>query len=241
MRFLVSIDDTDNLDSPGTGEIAQLIRDDLEKKGYASTAFITRHQLFIHSSIAYTSHNSSMCFELQSQVSEPMLTGFIADQLEHYAVEDSDPGLCIINLAHYQNKAGLIQFGQAAKTDVLNKDLAYALAQQSGIHLSEHGGDGSGIIGALAGAGLRLSGEDGRLRGSLSFNETSMTVTDILQHPDIEGVFSTNHEPLCATERIAFIDHPKTVMQGGRPVLLVTHDTSLQAWRNLTRKELKHY
>lgn len=59
----------------------------------------------------------------------------------------------------------LIEFGKMAKQAVTNKQAAYDLARETGIHLSEQGGTGDGVIGAIAGIGLRLSGNDGRYCG----------------------------------------------------------------------------
>ncbi len=60
--LLISIDDTDDADSEGTGEIAEIIADGLVGKELAAVGRVTRHQLLIHPDIAYSSHNSSMCF-----------------------------------------------------------------------------------------------------------------------------------------------------------------------------------
>ena len=70
----------------------------------------------------------------------------------------SDPGLCVVATTSVSGPKALIGFGQTAKDSVLTKSDAYGLAQRLGIHLSEHGGTGQGVIGALAGAGLRLIG-----------------------------------------------------------------------------------
>ncbi len=62
MDLLICIDDTDDIDSRGTGEIAELLAQGLTEGGLARCGRVTRHQLLIHPDIAYTSHNSSMCF-----------------------------------------------------------------------------------------------------------------------------------------------------------------------------------
>ena len=62
MKFYLCIDDTDNIDSIGTGTIAGYIKEHIEEQNWASCTQITRHQLLIHEDIPYTSHNSSMCF-----------------------------------------------------------------------------------------------------------------------------------------------------------------------------------
>jgi hypothetical protein len=48
MKILISIDDTDNLESPGTGALASQIAADLESNGWGQSSFITRHQLLVH-------------------------------------------------------------------------------------------------------------------------------------------------------------------------------------------------
>ncbi len=48
MRILVSIDDTDDADSIGTGEIAEIIAAALAGRGLATVGRVTRHQLLVH-------------------------------------------------------------------------------------------------------------------------------------------------------------------------------------------------
>ena len=59
MRLLICIDDTDNLDSKGTGAIAEELRDLIAERGWGTCGDITQHQLLLHEDIPYTSHNSS--------------------------------------------------------------------------------------------------------------------------------------------------------------------------------------
>ena len=61
MNIFICIDDTDNLESIGTGEVLEELMAALDAQQLAQCSFVTRHQLFIHPDIAYTSHNSSMC------------------------------------------------------------------------------------------------------------------------------------------------------------------------------------
>ena len=64
MRCLIGIDDTDNPDSRGTGFRARQLGEWLRKEGLAQVRGITRHQLYVHPSIPYTSHNSSACLDV---------------------------------------------------------------------------------------------------------------------------------------------------------------------------------
>lgn len=56
MRYLIGIDDTDNLESRGTGFRARQLLQRLAEAGFARPLGITRHQLYVHSDIPYTSH-----------------------------------------------------------------------------------------------------------------------------------------------------------------------------------------
>ena len=157
MRILVAIDDTDNLESRGTGEIASLIAGALQEKGWGTTSIVTRHQLLVHPDIPYTSHNSSMCFaaELHGDRLEQVIS-FAGAFLDHECAEGSDPGLCVAVLDRVGPASELVSFGRRAKQEVITMTEAFTLAARLGVHLSEHGGTGQGVIGALAGAGLRL-------------------------------------------------------------------------------------
>ena len=64
-KILICIDDTDDLESIGTGELLENMCRELEREGFGTGGFVTRHQLYICDEIAYTSHNSSMCCEFE--------------------------------------------------------------------------------------------------------------------------------------------------------------------------------
>ena len=97
MDIYLSIDDTDNLDSPGSGHLAELMANTLQHHGLTSQCLnITRHQLLVHESIPYTSHNSSMCFP--AVIDEDNLLNviqFAKEFLKNSSAPGSDPGLCV--------------------------------------------------------------------------------------------------------------------------------------------------
>ena len=125
-HILICIDDTDNLESIGTGEVLENLCAGLRKQGLAASGFITRHQLYIHEDIAYTSHNSSMCCEAETDDLENVLH-FCRRFMDTSCAEGSDPGLCIVNLDHFDCRAELISFGRAAKNSVLKKRMRNSL------------------------------------------------------------------------------------------------------------------
>ena len=117
---------------------------------------ISRHQLRVHTGIPYTSHNSAMVFEAETAVEQECVIEFLGQYLTRHSAPGPAPGLCIVPQLRPNAQEALIFYGRRAKQEVLTKDEAYALAKDIGAHLSEHGGTGGGVIGALAGIGLRL-------------------------------------------------------------------------------------
>lgn len=245
MEILISIDDTDNIDSRGTGEVAEILARGIEAKGWGKCGRVTRHQLLIHPDIPYTSHNSSMCFP--AEIPEDMLDrvmGYCRSALGEESAAGSDPGLCIAVTERIRKPEALMAFGRKAKTTVISKKEAYETATMDGIHLSEHGGTGQGVIGALAGAGLRLSGNDGRFKGKLRIPSPNGTATvtkirdfgiDVVKTPD--GTLLEENENVHVGESI------KLVLLEGKAVLLVVPGKSISgaAWKAADKKLIKAY
>ncbi|MHB1420154.1 MAG: hypothetical protein ACYCX4_11330 [Bacillota bacterium] len=249
MQVLVCIDDTDNLESKGTGYLAARIAQAIEDEGWGRSDRITRHQLFVHADIPYTSHNSAMCFGADVDAdSLDRLINHASEILQRESATGSDPGLCVAVPALIYQPELLIDFGKNAKQTVLTKQKAYDLAKRLGIHLSEHGGTGQGVIGALAGVGLRLSGNDGRFRGKLQIageNEV-VTVWEILNHPYVDEVRSMAGDLIINGDDLVRLgEKVKTVLLEGKSVLLVCpaadENVSEICWQTCTKEQLKIY
>jgi hypothetical protein len=248
MDILVCLDDTDNLESRGTGELASLLAEQIEQQGWGRSSFVTRHQLLVHPDIPYTSHNSAMCFS--AVLEDGQLDHFIdyaARFLERESAPGSDPGLCVAVPTMLADTEALIAFGRSAKQEVLAKKAAYALAKTLGVHLSEHGGSGQGVVGALAGTGLRLGGNDGRLRGKLEVGSAGekVAVRALIAHPLIDEVRCANGASPGDDDLVILEDRKvKTVLLDGKSVLLLAPadggvDGTL--WRTFSRRELKNF
>ncbi|MBP1928144.1 hypothetical protein J2741_000691 [Methanolinea mesophila] len=160
MTFLLSIDDTDSLNSRGTGRLARAIADRLGQE-YPVTA-VTRHQLFVHESIPYTSHNSCAVIHIGPCAPDHAERIFsIARQvMMDDFVEGSDPGIALAHITEVT--PAMVTFGQDAKRMVLTQDRARTLAKNCSIRLEGLGGTEDGVIGAMAGLGLASTGFDGR-------------------------------------------------------------------------------
>jgi hypothetical protein len=155
----VGIDDTDTKESRGTGRLARDIATELQLKN--PIFGVTRHQLFVHPDIPFTSHNSSAVIHIQapanamdeifSTVKKLMLADFIVG---------SDPGLAIAETLQVDSSA--VAFGQDAKTMIVTQQRALNVARNCGIRVEGLGGTNGGVIGAVAGIALASLGTDGR-------------------------------------------------------------------------------
>ena len=247
MRLLICIDDTDNMESIGSGELLQIMGQEMDAAGLAKAGFITRHQLLVHEDIPYTSHNSSMCCEMTIREEDyGKAEAFAVQFLEENCAEGSDPGLCIIKREHLTEALTqkLISYGRSAKQMILTKEEAYRLAESMGdiVHLSEHGGTGQGIIGALAGCGLRLSGNDGRMKGKIYPENAGnhMSVEHICRRYPFDAVRTVTGEYLELSEKVRLGEELKGVFLNDKIVLLVKPGEE-DFYVTCCKKELKAY
>lgn len=244
MRLVICIDDTDNLDSRGTGTIAEEIKELIAESGFGSCSFTTRHQLLLHRDIPYTSHNSSMCFEcdIRDDAYEAVEKA-ATEYLRRESAEGSDPGICIAKRIEGLNESALIEFGLKAKRQVLTKEDAYRTAARANVYLQEVGGTGQGIIGALAGVGLRIEGNDGEVKGGVEeFRKGELyTVEQLLSNPAIEAVYDGSFNPLPGDQKVLIVWKAKPVIVDKRPVLLVSWDEETQVWRSMSKKEMRAF
>ncbi len=156
--FLVGLDDTDTLESKGTGHLARQIATALAAD--YRVLGVTRHQLLRDPRVQYTKKNSSAAILLNADSKPDPLT--LLDrvrELMHGGYHPgSDPGLGVACAV----PAPIIDFGRRAQRQLLTQGEARTLAAAYGISLVGLDGDESGVIGALAAVGLAASGEDGR-------------------------------------------------------------------------------
>lgn len=189
MQIYLAMDDTDNLNSRGTGRLARAAAEEVAKEFNVSG--ITRHQLYVHEDIPFTSHNSCAVLHIDGNdasdkkwlfetVKEVMLDDFI---------EGSDPGIAVA--CEDEITAPLIAFGRDAQRIVLTQNDARTLAKNLGIRLEGLGGTEDGVIGTMAGLGLAKGGNDGRFlqKGSIRDIRGSTDV-DVLLAAGIDLVYT---------------------------------------------------
>jgi tRNA(Ile2) C34 agmatinyltransferase TiaS len=174
MRFYVGFDDTDIVGADrGTGKLARWFEEVLPD-GCRPWGVI-RHQLLVHPSIPYTSHNSSACVVVDApdRSFREILIEAAKGHLRRHFLEGSDPGLCVAS--EEDDLEGLVAHGLTCTRRVVVAEEAYAAARAC--HLSGHGGTKGGIIGAAAAVGLTAWGWSGRFIGYGRLRELGDEVT----------------------------------------------------------------
>ncbi|MBI5541951.1 MAG: ABC transporter substrate-binding protein [Bacteroidia bacterium] len=206
MKIIIAIDDTDNLESRGTGFRARELGLLLAKAGLVDLISVTRHQLLFDRRIPYTSHNSSasLLCELKSSLQD--VIAFSKEYLIKEAADGSDAGLCI---AIYEKvNQEIINWGHKAKIEILTKEKAHELAIRNEIYLEGFTGEKIGVIGSLAAVGLRKEGSDGRLLWMKNMRETTgiFKISDykaligLENISDKDGIFVSENENILVTE-----------------------------------------
>ncbi len=159
MRYLLGIDDTDNLESRGTGHRVRQLANWLTENKLAQPQGITRHQLLVDPQIPYTSHNSSACLSIETKNPDDVWKAS-REFLLRESAQGSDAGLTLAKWDSINDE--VLSFAKRAKLEVLNMLEAEHTASQSRIRCEGLTGTHGGIIGALSAIGLHRAGNDGR-------------------------------------------------------------------------------
>ncbi len=218
----IGIDDTDNLETRGTGFRARQLMQLLEAEKLGKGLGITRHQLLFDKRVPYTSHNSSACLALKGDSGIDELADLCREFLLSIAAIGSDVGLCVADEVQALRSA---KFGQKAKVDLVTQQQAREVAEQLSILLEGLTGDHQGIIGALSAVGLHVEGNDGRYiwgRGLRDFDNQIMTLRMIKEKTNIDKVaLLDGSEIVCGEVQIHLGPWPRTVRLEKQAVLLV--------------------
>jgi hypothetical protein len=227
----IGLDDTDILTSPGTGHLARDIAAILATRW--SLIGVTRHQLFFDPRVPMTAKNSANVIHLHpGKKSTPDLARLadeVADLLLARFQPGSDPGLCVA----VDPPAVISEYGRRTQTSLITAEEARTLADAHALILRPLGGDGGGIIGALAAVGLAATGNDGRFNwvGQARELRGAQPVEAILE-AGIAQVQTTGgqviKQGLVETE-----DKVRPALVGGEPVLLV--EPVGERWRAVRR------
>jgi hypothetical protein len=241
MRVLIGIDDTDNLESRGTGYRARQLGALLAVNKFVTVEGITRHQLLVDSRIPYTSHNSSACLVVNVKAEKiEWLRHCCRDYLLQESALGADTGLCMV--AWEDVDQAIQNFGSLAKTRVLTQKEALGLISNK-LWLQGLTGTKDGIIGALAAVGLRAAGNDGRFIWLRHLRELSgiYTPEQLLQVTGIDEVRATDNNQIPDNAHIEIGDWPRPILKNGRSILLVkvVNGNGHCRWRVADKEHIK--
>jgi hypothetical protein len=242
MHYYIGIDDTDNLESRGTGFRARQLGTMLEESGVAKLICITRHQLYVHKDIPFTSHNSSACLLMECELeNETKLTSYCREFLLRESAPGSDAGLCIA-LSDVITR-GIENWGKNAKRIVLNKTLAHELALQNNIFLEGLTGEKIGVIGALAAVGLRHAGNDGRVLWLPMLRETEgvFSAEELKDRLCVDTITTKDGTAIPPSDEIMTDNWLRPVMRNKEITLIVekTEDHVQYKWQHVPKEYIK--
>jgi len=224
MKILIGIDDTDNKESRGTGYNSRQLAAAIETENLGKVSGITRHQLFVHPDIPYTSQNSSACLEVSIENLKG-ITYFCRSFMLEIAAIGSDVGLCIIEKSKVTEE--IVKWGTDAKSVVLKMGGATEKAQRNSIFLEGLTGTKDGIIGALAAVGLRAGGNDGRFiwlnskKNLRDIEDGIHTVTELINQSGIDKIQSDGNEIINPKDNVYLNEWARPVLRNNQSVLLV--------------------
>ena len=243
MELIIFIDDTDSATSEkGTGAIAEELMELVKVKYFAETTYVTRHQFLVHPDIPYTSHNSSMGFEC-TVPDDTDMESLKADLIAHIKSEsapESDPGLCIADKAEMDADL-LVSFGKECKRRVMTKAQAYETAEAAHVFLTETGGTGDGVIGALGGVGLRYWGNDGTLKGKPKHldDECVHKVEELTKNPLIDVVLDKEGNILNPDEQVYLEKKPKVSLINHKLTIIVDKKDDNGIWQIMEKNKAR--
>lgn len=215
MEYIIGIDDTDNLESRGTGHLARSMAAALSRDFRVHG--VTRHQLLQDQRVPMTAKNSSAGILFEGY---PYPLEEIAAYARKMLLDDfqpgSDPGLCVASSVLPEITA----FGRRAQREFLHQQEARDLAAAHGLYLEGLGGTEGGVIGALAAVGLAAGGNDGRYVHIGSIRElTGMQPIKAILAAGIKSVQTM--DALAVTDGLILTDKMRPARRRGQPILFV--------------------
>ena len=236
MKYLLGIDDTDNLESRGTGHRVRELADWLNTNHLAEPLGITRHQLLVDPRIPYTSHNSSACLAVEMERAEDVWNASRQFLLMTSAT-GSDVGLCLTSWDSIVEE--VLTFGYRAKLEVLTMLEAQETAARSNIRSEGLTGTGGGVIGALAGVGLHRAGNDGRFLWLPGLRDLKgrYPIEEILVRGHIERVCTLDDQELSTQDIVDVGEWVRPVLRNGKSTLYVEEQN--HEWHILSKDRIK--
>ena len=236
MYYLLGIDDTDNLESRGTGHRVRQLAGWLAENGLAEPLGITRHQLLVSPQIPYTSHNSSACLSVKSRNSIDLW-----EAAREFLLRESAPGSDAgLTLAKWNsiNKC-TVSFAQRAKIVVLTMSEAEQTASHSGIRCEGLTGTHGGIIGALSAIGLHRAGNDGRFLWLPGLRELQgkYPAGEVCKLGHVDRICSLNNWDVHSKSIVNIGEWARPILRDGKSILYV--EKKNDEWHIIPKEHIK--
>lgn len=216
MMIFIGMDDTDNLQSRGTGRLSRSIADEIACD--FTILGVVRHQLLVDPRVPYTSHNSCAVIVADGPADANLPALF--ERVKALMLADfqpgSDPGLCVTARV----PEAVTAFGHKAQRALVTQVEARELAAQHEILLAGLGGTQDGVIGSLAGVGLSAEGNDGRYLQVGHVRElTGLQTVETVLNAGVFDIRTTEGQPV--TEGLIMADKIRPARRNGKPVAVV--------------------
>lgn len=246
MKIYIAIDDTRCLDGGGAGKMTASLSGVITDNKWGSCQMTSRHRLYPNPVTGCKKHNTARCFP--ACIDEDYLPVFIeyaCKIIKTSAAPGSNAGLAIVIPALLEDVDALREYSYKVKEDLVDKEQTLAMGRNPGIFLFELSGNGNGIIGALAAAGLRSTGNDGQIRGQLKIGSgegSIVTVQEILDNTYVKQVKSMTFETLVPDETIRLGEKVKVVVLDHQYTLMVfPAEREYPKWQTSTTNMLRGF
>jgi len=191
--------------------------------------------------------------EPKKQLSQSELASFnnVREKIEAFFITEADGGSTEESMHTIENLALLSGKDNSSlnnaifpikskKISQLEKEGSFIPQCTKNVFLKALTPNANGVIGALAGIGLRLSGSDGKIRGKFELEKSNLSVCELLRLNFVEAVVDENFKSLLLDERVNLIGALKPVFLDFKATLLVKKESD-GGFRNLSVKELRDF
>jgi hypothetical protein len=239
--FVIGLDDTDAAGVPGTGTLARKLVERIESDGFGTSLGVTRHKLWDGHGVKATDTNVAYALALETERDVLDVEDLAIDFVRSGAAREANPGVAV--LSRHSDIPHANAFGFRAQTSLLNVGEAERYAAEANVLVRGLGGSRAGMIGALAAAGLRAVGRDGRFSELRGIRKLTGRVTagEIRITTPIEHIIDEDGYELDRDDPIDTFDWIRPRVEEGAPILRVRRSPeNRHLWLPADRPEFGH-
>ncbi|MPZ98761.1 MAG: hypothetical protein GEU80_05360 [Dehalococcoidia bacterium] len=218
-RYVIGVDDTDTPEAGSTSELMRALAERVDAEGFGEALGVTRHELWPSPKVPATGKNACYALAIETDRSVLDVEDLAVDFVRERAERAADPGVAI--LSRHSDMPHALAFGRRAQQELLRLQDAEQYAAESNVLVRGLGAKRAGMVGALAAAGLRGGGKDGRfvwLRGLRDLGGR-VTAGQIRAATPIERILNEDGEELDRDDQVETFDWIRPRVEEGEPVL----------------------